>query len=65
MRNDAKIHDIVGKVQAADNDGTEPGNLIRYSLGNVFFFDDATLPLVTRGLPLALRGIFLEINRQN
>ena len=38
MRNDAKIHDIVGKVQAADNDGTEPGNLVRYSLGNEVFF---------------------------
>ena len=38
VRNDAKIHDVVGKVQAADTDGTEPGNLVRYSLGNSYFF---------------------------
>lgn len=33
MRNDAKINDVIGTLEARDLDGTEPGNLVRFDLG--------------------------------
>ncbi len=33
MRNDAVANDKVGSVEATDRDGTAPGNLVRYQIG--------------------------------
>ena len=37
MRNDAVANDKVGSVQATDGDGTAPGNLVRYQIGQLSF----------------------------
>jgi flagellar hook protein FlgE len=33
VRNDAVANDKVGSVEATDRDGTAPGNLVRYQIG--------------------------------
>ena len=32
MRNDAKVGEKIGTVQARDSDGTAPGNIVKYEL---------------------------------
>lgn len=32
VRNDAKIGEVIGSVEARDSDGTNPGNVVKYEL---------------------------------
>ena len=33
VKNDAKINEEIGSVEATDRDGSQPGNIVKYRLG--------------------------------
>ena len=60
VRNDAVANDKVGSVQATDGDGTAPGNLVRYQIGQLSFCYKNSYSIASRRVRYCKRHVLIK-----